>query len=112
SFHRLIDENAAFRVRVLSVFSSRILELSQVIDDLLVRRVDLRLAGWLLEHTQAGHTVSATHQSIAAELGSAREVISRILKDFEQRGWIVMGRGAIDIKDSAALSRLQGGAAQ
>ncbi|MEO0819819.1 MAG: Crp/Fnr family transcriptional regulator [Pseudomonadota bacterium] len=110
SFRALIDSDADFRARVLSVFSDRILELSEVIDDLLVRRIDLRLAARLLERAADCDTLTATHQSIAAELGSAREVISRILKDFERRGWIGMRRGAIEIRDREALLRLAGGA--
>ncbi|MEM9765246.1 MAG: Crp/Fnr family transcriptional regulator, partial [Pseudomonadota bacterium] len=107
TFRSLIDGNADFRAKVLSVFSYRILELSQVIDDLLVRRVDLRLAGWLFERSAEDTTLTATHQSIAAELGSAREVISRILKDFERRGWVVLRRGAIEVTDREALHRLE-----
>lgn len=110
-FRSLVDSDAAFRARVLSVFSARIVELSEVIDDLLVRRVDLRLAGWLLERGADGDTLSATHQSIAAELGSAREVVSRILKDFERRGWIAMRRGSIELLDRAALRQMQQGTA-
>ncbi|MEL6575049.1 MAG: Crp/Fnr family transcriptional regulator [Pseudomonadota bacterium] len=111
AFRSLIDANADFRAKVLSVFSHRILELSQVIDDLLVRRVDLRLAGWLAERAAEGATLTATHQSIAAELGSAREVVSRILKDFERRGWVVLRRGAIEVTDREALQRLETGVA-
>ncbi|MEL6211515.1 MAG: Crp/Fnr family transcriptional regulator, partial [Pseudomonadota bacterium] len=111
AFRSLIDANADFRAKVLSVFSDRILELSQVIDDLLVRRVDLRLAGWLAERAAEGATLTATHQSIAAELGSAREVVSRILKDFERRGWVVLRRGAIEVTHREALKRLETGVA-
>ncbi|MEM6354171.1 MAG: Crp/Fnr family transcriptional regulator [Pseudomonadota bacterium] len=111
AFRSLIDADAEFRARVLSVFSHRILELSQVIDDLLLRRVDLRLAGWLVERTADGGTLTATHQSIASELGSAREVISRILKDFERRGWVALRRGAIEVRERDALRRLETGVA-
>lgn len=115
AFARLVDSDRDFRKRVLSVFSDRILELSEVIDDLLVRRIDLRLAQWLLDRSAPKNggcdKVAATHQAIAAELGSAREVISRVLKDFERRGWVAMGRGSVEIRDRGALERLEAGAA-
>lgn len=106
-FQALVDSDADFRHRVLSVFSDRILELSEVIDDLLVRRVDLRLAGWLVQQSASDPVLTATHQSIAAELGSAREVVSRILKDFERRGWITLRRGAIEVHDRGALHEME-----
>jgi CRP/FNR family transcriptional regulator len=105
AFRRLVDSDPDFRALTLSVFSDRILELSEVIEDLLVRRVDLRLAAWLAERTEAG-TIAATHQAIAAELGSAREVVSRLLKDFERRGLVRLGRGAVTVLDPGALLRL------
>lgn len=103
SFRTLIDQNAAFRAMVLGVFAQRLLELVEVIDELLLHRVDLRLAAWLAERGTAA-PVAATHQAIAAELGTAREVVSRILKDFERRGWIRLGRGEIAVDDAGALA--------
>jgi CRP/FNR family transcriptional regulator len=52
--------------------------------------------------------LSITHQELAAELGSAREVISRQLKEFERRGWIRLGRGQLQLLDAAALQQLTG----
>lgn len=100
TFQRLLAENEAFRTMALGVFATRIRELVEVIDELLLHRVDLRLAAWLAE---AGPEVAATHQAIAGELGTAREVVSRILKDFERRGWIALARGAVAVRDAAAL---------
>ena len=50
-----------------------------------------------------GNPVHTTHQEIAAELGSSREVISRILEDFSQKGWIEVGRGTVEILDEDGL---------
>lgn len=105
TFRRLVDRDADFRALTLSVFSDRIIELSGVIEELLVRRVDLRLAAWLAGHGDGG-TLATTHQAIANELGSAREVVSRVLKDFERHGWVRLGRGAVTVLDRGALSRL------
>jgi CRP/FNR family transcriptional regulator, anaerobic regulatory protein len=84
------------------VFSRRLRELVEVIDELLLHRVDLRLAEWLAVRAPVAE---ATHQVVAAELGTAREVVSRILKEFERQGWIALGRGSIAIREPAALSR-------
>ncbi len=105
AFRDLIEQEPEFRTLALGVFSRRMIELVEVIDELLLHRVDLRLAAWLAEKAAAGAAVAATHQAIASELGTAREVVSRILKDFERRGWITLTRGAIRLKEPAALRR-------
>ena len=105
AFRDLVEQEPEFRAHTLGVFSRRMIELVEVIDELLLHRVDLRLASWLAEKAPAGGGVSATHQAIASELGTAREVVSRILKDFERRGWIGLTRGEIRLADPAALRR-------
>ncbi|MGF1658809.1 MAG: Crp/Fnr family transcriptional regulator [Rubrimonas sp.] len=105
-FRALVEESPEFRGLALSVFSSRIVELVEVIDELLLRRVDVKLAGWLA--AQPYLQVRATHQAIAAELGTAREVVSRLLKEFERRGWIALGRGEIALRDRPALAAFAG----
>jgi CRP/FNR family transcriptional regulator len=102
AFRRLLETSPAFREMALAVFSARVIDLVEVIDELLLRRVDLRLALWLAGRAPS---VRATHQSIAAELGTAREVVSRVLKEFERRGWIALGRGEVTVADADALQR-------
>jgi CRP/FNR family transcriptional regulator len=101
TFQALMAEDAAFRAMALGIFATRLGELVQVIDELLLHRVDLRLAEWLAARAP---TVNATHQTISGELGTAREVVSRILKDFERRGWIALARGTIAVLDARALA--------
>lgn len=103
AFRDLIEREPAFRDLALGVFSQRIIELVEVIDELLLHRVDLRLAAWLAERAPADGVIAATHQVIAAELGTAREVVSRILKEFERRGWLRLARGEIRLEDLPAL---------
>jgi len=62
------------------------------------------LAKLLLE--EPSKQINRTHQQLAAELGTAREVVSRQLKRFEQRGWVMLGRGHVEILDKAALEKL------
>ena len=107
-FAELIDTDTAFRARAFGTFASRMIDLVTVIDALLLHRVDLRLAGWLAARAPAGGTLRTTHQTIAAELGTAREVVSRVLKDFEHRGWTGGARGAVEVRDPVALSRFAG----
>jgi CRP/FNR family transcriptional regulator len=102
-FRDLVNQQAEFRNIALSVFSQRIIELVEVIDQLLIHRVDRRLAAWLVKRAPTGDTVISTHQAVAGELGTAREVVSRILKEFERRGWISLSRGQVDILDVTAL---------
>jgi len=106
AFRDLVEQEPEFRTLALTVFSQRIVELVEVIDELLLHRVDLRLAAWLPERAPASGVIPATHQAIAAELGTAREVVSRILKEFERRGWLSLTRGEIRLHDIPALKML------
>lgn len=104
-FDDLLGQAPAFRQFVFNAYSRRIADLFVLIDDIVSRRVDVRLAERLLALADKGR-VSATHQVLATELGSAREVISRILQDFQRRGWIAQARGEIALTAPAALHRL------
>jgi CRP/FNR family transcriptional regulator len=103
AFRDLVEQEPEFRDLALSVFSQRVIELVEVIDELLLHRVDLRLAGWLAERAPPDGVIATTHHAIAAELGTAREVVSRILKEFERRGWLSLTRGEIRLRDVCAL---------
>lgn len=88
---------------VFKTMGKRLADLMVLVEEVAFRRLDGRLAQYLLKH---GTVVRATHQEIAVELGSAREVISRLLKDFERKGWIAMQRRRIEILDCGALKKL------
>jgi CRP/FNR family transcriptional regulator len=100
SFKRLFSELEQFRTQVFNRFSERLTELMHLITAVAFQKVDQRLA---LVLTGKGPSIRATHQAIADELGSFREIVSRILKDFENQGWLRLERGQIDILDEAAL---------
>lgn len=106
TFDDLIARSHAFRRFVFSAFSVRITNLFRVIEDVAFARIDVRLAQRLLELGGTTGHVELTHQQLAAELGTAREVISRQLTEFHRRGWIVTSRGAIDVKRPDALRQL------
>ncbi|MBX3056997.1 MAG: Crp/Fnr family transcriptional regulator [Anaerolineae bacterium] len=92
-----------WREFVFDLFSQRLTRVMDVVDDVLFRRMDARVARFLLERGQAQQSIPITHQEIAAELGSSREVISRILEDFAGQGLISPGRGRIELVDVDGL---------
>lgn len=106
TFDDLIADSPVFRRFVFTAFSSRITDLFRVIDDVAFAHIDIRLAQRLLLLANGTQSVVATHQDLAKELGSAREVISRQLKEFQRRGWIETTRGSIALVDRPALEKL------
>lgn len=108
-FLALMDGSAPFRALALRVFAARMVELVEAIDELLAGRVDLRLASFLAERAPL---VPLTHQAMAEELGSAREVVSRLLKEFERRGWVALERGAVRVRRPDALRAHASGGAE
>jgi CRP/FNR family transcriptional regulator len=102
-FHRLIGDFGAFRTFVFQLFTERVMDLMQVIEEVAFRKLDERLAGLLLSK---GNPVYATHQQLADELGSVREMVSRLLRSFEDRGWVVLRREQIELRDIPALTEL------
>lgn len=107
SFHRLMAASEVFRRFVFAAYSTRLSELLCLIEEVAFGRIDKRLAGFLVERCGDGAILRATHQELAVELGTAREVISRQLKDFERRGWVELARGSLTLKNRAALESLK-----
>lgn len=106
TFDDLVARSASFRRFVFTAFSMRVTNLFRIIEEVAFARIDVRLAQKLLELAGTGTHVDGTHQQLAAELGSAREVIGRQLSEFQRRGWIATSRGAIDIVRVDALRKL------
>ena len=105
-FKELMNQSTSFRSLVFEGYSRRITMLMSKIEELICTRVDVRLAERLLELMDANHRITTTQQALAADLGTAREVIGRMLNSFERSGWVNLSRGAIDISDASALSAL------
>jgi len=103
AFDRLSSEEDAFRNFVFAAYSRRLIDLLRVVDDVAFGRIDVRLAERLLTLGDGLKEVRATHQDLASELGTAREVISRALNDFQKRDLIEQSRGLITFKDKAGL---------
>ena len=105
TFDRLIAEDPDFRRDVLRNYANRVADLVVTMQDVLFRAIPERLARALLGRESDG-VVEATHQAIASELGSAREVVTRVLQRFEREGLIAIERGRIAIRDPQALRRM------
>ena len=104
-FDDLMGASREFRHFVLAAFSKRLTDLFQVVEELAFKRIDHRLAQKLLDLSPEGAVIKVTHQNLASELGSVREVVSRQMADFQQRGWIQQSRGMIEIIDRMELER-------
>lgn len=102
-FEKLIAENAAFRDFVFHLFADRIAELMQLVEEVAFHRLDQRLAKLLLSKDEPIH---ATHQALAEELGSVREIVSRLLKGFSTQGLVALGREQITLLDREGLRQL------
>ncbi|CAA7615995.1 Crp/Fnr family transcriptional regulator [Magnetospirillum sp. UT-4] len=109
SFRALLGRSEVFRDFVFSAYASRIADLLMLIEEVAFGRVDVRLAAWLRQHADGEGWIRATHQDIATELGTAREVVSRQLKEFERRGWVELHRGKLSVRDRAGLASLSDG---
>jgi len=106
AFDRLAADEPAFRRFVFAAYSKRLIDLMRVVDEVAFGRIDVRLAARLLALAGAGDAITATHQQLAAELGTAREVISRVLQDFQKRGFVAQTRGHITLTDRPRLEAL------
>jgi CRP/FNR family transcriptional regulator len=95
-----------FRRFVFGVFADRLGDLMTLAEAVAFQRLDQRLAATLLGH---GPTVHATHQALADELGTVREIVTRLLKRFERAGWVSIGRERIELHDAAALRAMAAG---
>ncbi|WP_043767885.1 Crp/Fnr family transcriptional regulator [Algiphilus aromaticivorans] len=105
-FDDMLARSAVFRRFVFDTYSRRMTDLFLVIEEVAFRRLDIRLAQLLLRRAGDSKHVHSTHQQLATELGSTREVVSRQLQEFQRRDWLRLGRGEISLLDTAAIRAL------
>jgi CRP/FNR family transcriptional regulator len=109
TFREWVRRYDLWRGFVFDLLSQRLSNVMALVDEVTFQRLDARVATLLLERSQAHNPLHITHQEIAAELGSSREVISRLLEDFASRGLIRSARGTIEVLDRQSLqTRLVG----
>jgi len=102
-FHELMLEFEPFRRFVFGMYGERLAEVMELVEEVAFRRLDERLAQLLIHR---GPLLEATHQKLADELGSVREIVSRLLRSFEDRGWVKLERERISVLDPKALAGL------
>lgn len=106
-FRRLMAEQEALRSFVFQMFSTRLTEVMSLVEEVAFRRMDQRLARRLSDlfarSARGERSVEITHAELAADLGTAREVVSRLLKEFERVGAIRLSRGRISLRDPERL---------
>ena len=106
-FREWVGRYDVWREFVFELLSQRLATVMTVVDEIAFRRMDARLASLLLTRSRVQNPMRITHQEIASELGTSREVISRLLEDFSERGFVRVGRGEIEMLDPDGLqSRL------
>jgi CRP/FNR family transcriptional regulator len=103
AFRTLMAECAPFRDYIFSLFAERLTDLMELVSAVAFQKLDQRLAALLVNRPSP---LLTTHQALADELGSAREMVSRLLKGFSDQGWVRLGREQIEVVDTAALKRL------
>jgi CRP/FNR family transcriptional regulator len=102
-FRRAFSESKSFSKLVFSSLDQNVSDIVDLLGHTVHARLDKRLIAKLLSMRDADDFVRATHDDIANELGTAREVISRLLKDLEKNGLIKLHRGRISIIDAHKL---------
>lgn len=102
-FQEALIRSPKFREYVFSRIGKGMNELVTLVEEVAFGQMECRLARCLIGLSQDGNEINSTHQALAEELGSAREVISRLLKKFERREWVRLHRGRIDIIDRDIL---------
>lgn len=109
-FRELFREEPAVQQFVVELFSRRLSAVMTLVEEVAFRKMDQRLASFLLRESSGGpgvyRPVEMSHEQIAGHLGTVREVVSRLLSQFEDDGLIALDRRCVRIADPAKLSVL------
>lgn len=106
AFNALLLEHEPFRRFVFGMYGERLAEVMTLVEEVAFRRLDERLAQLLIHR---GPVIESTHQKLADELGSVREIVSRLLRSFEGRGWVKLERERVTVTDPKGLAALARG---
>jgi CRP/FNR family transcriptional regulator len=104
-FREWVNRWDLWRAFFFDLLAQRLSAMLEVVEEVAFRRVDTRVAAHLAARARQENPVRATHQEIAAELGSSREVITRILADLAAQGFVRLQRGAVEVIDPQGLAR-------
>lgn len=101
-----VGVSEAMRGFIFETMTRALVDVTSLLEDIAFRSIESRLAVLLAQHADDQGLIRMRHEDIAAELGTAREVVSRILEGFEREGLIALARGRIAVRDAAALREL------
>lgn len=106
-FKSLMSHNSEIQHYVYKLLSERLLEVMTLIDEIIFKNIDERLLEFLLKYsTHDGDILEITHDEIAIELGTAREVVSRMLKKLERDGLLYLSRGKVKLLQRSDLENI------
>ncbi len=110
-FREVFAASRGFQDFILSTMATRMHDTLLLLQEVTFNRLEMRLACFLFRHTRASgeDAVEMTHQQIAYELGTTREMVSRILKDMERRGCLQLKRKRIELADTRKLEEMSSG---
>lgn len=106
TFHTLMDGSAEFRDVVLSDYARLLSQLVLLVEQVAFASIGQRLARRLLAEAGQDGKIIKTHQQLASDIGSVREVVSRLLAEWEQGGLIATSRGEIQVVNAVLLTRV------
>jgi CRP/FNR family transcriptional regulator, anaerobic regulatory protein len=110
TFLSWLAQRADVRSYVFGMLASRYGSMMALVEEVVFERLECRLAGYLCARATAGGEIALTHDAIAADLGTAREVVSRLLKTFERQGAVALARGSVTVTNPSVLHDVTGGA--
>ena len=104
----LMEESAVVANYTNQIMASRFSEVMWLMEQIMWKSFDKRLAGFLLEETslEGEPCIRITHEKIANHMGTAREVVTRMLRYFQNEGLVKLSRGAIEVTDEEGLEKL------
>jgi len=107
-FQRIMKESAPLANYVSEIMQQRLSDVMWLIEQILWKRLDKRIAAFLMEESTLEDTLklTTTHEQIARHLGTAREVVTRMLRNFQSEGLVKVSRGSIEITDEKRLAEL------
>ena len=109
-FKRVMEESAPLANYVNELMATRFSEVMWLIEQIMWKSVDKRLASFLLEESalEGTYVLKLTHEMIANHLGTAREVVTRMLRYFQNEGFVKLNRGTVEIADRNGMEELAG----
>ncbi|HIV22511.1 MAG TPA: Crp/Fnr family transcriptional regulator [Candidatus Merdiplasma excrementigallinarum] len=107
-YRKLMDESALIANYTNEIMASRLTDVMWLMEQVMWKSLDRRLASFLLEEAdlEGSGSLKITHEMISNHLGTAREVVTRMLRYFQSEGMVRLSRGAVEITDRKKLEKL------